>query len=127
MLPNLFRIEGVHTEHHSGKILTLSKGGFGAFAVGQPGLAKAADALIRVYLDRDKAAKALVTQIAFNTCDFHAAFLLKIFVMVLYPCLFHCVLGGVLHCPRANLSPGSSGTLKRPFTGWRSTVQSSRL
>lgn len=24
--------------------------------------------------------------------------------MVLYPCLFHCVLGGVLHCPRANLS-----------------------
>ena len=61
MLPNLFRVEGVHTEHHSGKILTLAKGGLGAFAVGQPGLAKAADALIRVYLDRDKAAEALVT------------------------------------------------------------------
>ena len=34
--------------------------------------------------------------------------------MVLYPCLFHCVLGGVLHCPRAISapSPGSSGTFE---------------
>ena len=66
MFINTLRVKRVHSQDQLGEILAIAPGGRLAAAIGQPRLAKAADAFVGVDFDRNK--RSLV---ALNAGDFH--------------------------------------------------------
>ena len=71
VFPDLLRVKGVHADDQLGEVLALAPGRLGTLAVGQARLTEAADALIGVDFDGDKAAQAAAGQITFHARNFH--------------------------------------------------------
>ena len=80
MLPYFLGVKRVHADDHFGKILTLAERRLGTLSIGKTRLAKAADALVGIYLYGNETAQSAVRQIAFHACDFHT--------IVFLSCLF---------------------------------------
>ena len=54
VFPDLFGVEGIHTDNQLSEILALTKGSLRALAVGQAGFAPSVNSLVGIYLYGDK-------------------------------------------------------------------------